>query len=1035
MTHSTSEKGNVAASHPTQTHGVLDPTVIAESSSRIIQQSRQALAPKIHYSLLTSDSTRPQLFDANGRPTHLTSRASYKYHNGKLSVKRQRTHPATETEPSAAPTNSELLAIAHNDDSDTDAPGEEDWEVCDQDFTASPALQLSSRRSELTGVRRSIPFFASLSVSRKPSPPTPSTRLPMPEMQQTSEPTASPTPPEAATLTSEPQAAIIDPAPRLPTLLPATQESELTELSESEGHLHDYRLVPQRHAAAVAEARVSVQAKKGAIKRAATPAKALHDQKVRPVRGNWTLEEEIALVRFVLEGAGKFEWDEKAPQLAKRLPLGRSLDDAKARWSTLLSYLNGPSAQPNIAITTWSLDEDQKILSIVIDCTQTYARALVYGKQKNHETRSPSAFGSKWNKLKSSQLAAWFRKAAGGPNGCSEDITAQPPALLKPENSSSEDEAAKKKPSTGKRKRDPIEDEEVETKASKKSLRSDDVVKWTAAEDKQLLQAIAKYAQVDWNLVRTELLGLQPSTPSKTPQTLEKRWNILKTSLSVGKQRLSGITESERWPKTTSEWALPVAATVATGVALGYIFRPSEGYSGDRPPTVPSWIPWVGSSWEIESDPDAFFRQAEKDFPGGIIGVHSAGHKFYFVTSSALINQIYKQPKVYTLSPVQMGWAKAVFSLSDHALFGSPVFPERLAPHMDRSIAPKNMMSLTKSFENHLRQEVQTRALPSQSVSLQDFVIKLSYIATGAAYFGPTFNAMGTWDAFKGFDEMVYKVALGYPSSLLRNFARCREEMINKFIAYLDKPHDASELIRGQEEIIRDVPFDKRDMGCMMLCAWWPLMANVPWGTLWVLLNQLQRPEGVQPLIDELNAAGKAWSASHPEFIGPYTLHLTEFFQSNPPLPLLSSTISESLRYATDSYSMRSVVPEEVQLGPYTIKKGETLICSTRSVHMDENEFENAREYVPTRFVSDDGGAKGTEGSFKWMPFGGGVSICSGRHFANYHVKIFLATLLTNFKCRLDVDKSQLPITVGNINRGFGLRRPKGDLYVSINRA
>ncbi|KAG8957952.1 Cytochrome P450 7B1, partial [Tulasnella sp. 408] len=996
MTHSTSEKEKDAASHPTQTRGILDPTVIAESSSRIVQRSRQALAPKVHYSLLTSDSTRPQLFDANGRPTHLTSRASYKYHNGTLSVKKQRTRPATETEPSAAPTNSELLAIAHNDDSDTDAAGEEDWEVCDQDFTASPALQLSSRRSELTGVRRSIPFLASLSVSRKPSPPTPSSRTPMPEVHQTSEPTSSPAIAEAAPPTSEPQA-VINPVPKLPTLLPATQESELTELSESEGHLHDYRLVPQRLAAAVAEARVSVQTKKGAIKRAATPAKALHDQKVRPVRGNWTLEEEIDLVRFVLEGAGKFEWDEKAAQLSKRLPLGRSLDEAKTRWNTLLSYLDRSSAQSDRATTSWSLEEDQKILSIVIDYTPTYARALLYGKQKAHETRSPSAFGSKWTKLKSSHLALWFRKAAGESNGDTETITAQSPALLKHENSINippEDEAIKKKPSTGKRKRDPIEDEEVETKASKK--------------DKQLLQAVAKYAQVDWNLVRTELLGLQPATPTKTPQILEKRWNVLKndlTSLSVGKQRLSGensgicsfssrhlfidpalallpssalprfpkgmssvsatiarITESERWPKTTSEWALPVAATVATGVALNYILRPSEGYSGDRPPIVPSWIPWVGSSWEIERDPDAFFRQAEKDFPGGIIGVHSAGHKFYFVTSSA----------VYTLSPVQMGWAKAVFSISDHALFGSPVFPERLAPHMSRSIAPKNMMGLIKSFENHLRQEVQTRAVPSQSVSLQDFVIKLSYIATGAAYFGPTFNAMGTWYAFKGFDEMVYKVALGYPSSLLRNFVKCREEMINKFIAYLDKPHDASELIRGQEEIIRDVPFDKRDMGCIMLCAWWPLMANVPWGTLWVLLNQLQRPEGVQPLIDELNAAGKAWSASHPEFIGPYTLHLTEFFQSNPPLPLLSSTISESLRYATDSYSMRSVVPEEVQLGPYAIKKGETLICSTRSVHMDEDEFENASEYVPTRFVADDGGAKGTEGSFKWMPFGGG---------------------------------------------------------------
>lgn len=396
MALSVSEKANGVAAHPTQTRDVLDPTLIAESSSQILQRSRQTLAPKVHYSLL-GDSARPQLFDANGRPTNFTSRASYKYHNGKLSVKRQKTRPATRTEPSAAPTNSELLAIAHDDESDTDADGEKDWEVCDYDFTASPAVQLSlGRRTELTGVRRSIPFLASLSGARKLSPPTPSTRPPTPEMQQTSEPKTSPVAAEVTPLTSEPRA-VIHPPPELPPLLPATQESELTELGESEGLLYDYRLVPQRHAAAVAEARVSVQTKKGAIKRAATPAaKAPYDQKGRSGRGNWTLQEEIDLVRFILQDAGKVEWDKKGDQLLKRLPLGRSLDEVKTRWNELLSCLNGPSAHPELATaTTWSLDEDQKILSFVIDYTQPYTRAALFGKLQGHETRSPAAFGSK----------------------------------------------------------------------------------------------------------------------------------------------------------------------------------------------------------------------------------------------------------------------------------------------------------------------------------------------------------------------------------------------------------------------------------------------------------------------------------------------------------------------------------------------------------------------------------------------------------------------------------------------------------------
>lgn len=143
------------------------------------------------------------------------------------------------------------------------------------------------------------------------------------------------------------------------------------------------------------------------------------------------------------------------------------------------------------------------------------------------------------------------------------------------------------------------------------------------------------------------------------------------------------------------------------------------------------------------------------------------------------------------------------------------------------------------------------------------------------------------------------------------------------------------------------------------------------------MLLQLQQPDKFSKIIAELDEAGSAWSANHPEYTGPYTEHLAQFFQSNPPVPLLSSTISETLRYCSDSYSMRGVLVEEVTLGGYVFKKDDTLICRTRSVHRDNSEFENADQWVPARFVSDDGG-KNTEGSHKWMPYGGGISICSG---------------------------------------------------------
>ncbi|KAG9015060.1 hypothetical protein FRB90_004972 [Tulasnella sp. 427] len=396
MSPSDSDKENAATSRDM----TLNPIAIAESSSRIIQQSRQALAPKANFDPLSSSSSasRPQLFDAKGRPTHFPSRASYRYHNGTLSVKRQRTHaPSTQTQ-SSAPSTSELLALAENDDSDNDADGERDWEVCDHDFSAaSPPLQFSvGRRVELTGVRKSIPLLASLSMVRNVSPSAPGPSAPeQPKSLEPERPPGPPLPaPEPAVFASEPQKSIGGLLPPFP-LLPSTQESELTELGEFEGLLYDFPLVPQRQAAAAAEARFSVQVKREAIQRAIAPPKTPHGQKGRSGNGViWTVGEEIDLVRFIFKDSVQFEWDRKS--VSKQLPAGRSADEVQARWKTLLNYLNGHGELPNAETTTpWSLDEDDEILSAIIDCIPTYGRALAFGKEQGGRIRTANAFGSK----------------------------------------------------------------------------------------------------------------------------------------------------------------------------------------------------------------------------------------------------------------------------------------------------------------------------------------------------------------------------------------------------------------------------------------------------------------------------------------------------------------------------------------------------------------------------------------------------------------------------------------------------------------
>ncbi|KAG9041520.1 hypothetical protein FS837_012147 [Tulasnella sp. UAMH 9824] len=511
---------------------------------------------------------------------------------------------------------------------------------------------------------------------------------------------------------------------------------------------------------------------------------------------------------------------------------------------------------------------------------------------------------------------------------------------------------------------------------------------------------------------------------------------------------LSRVSEAtaERLPKNVSEWAVPAAAaTAALIVGLNLVWANKDDKS---PPVVSSWIPWIGSQWALDKDPDAFVRAAqlseiqndvvEQKFPGGIFGAKTTGRIMYYVTDTALINQVYKQPKNFAISLVQMEWGKNCFSFSDKAMFGSPALTTEIFPHLDRSMAPVNMMGLVESFERCLANAIKTFPVPQpgSSVSLQDFVLRLAHRATGAAYYGPTFDVEKFWDDWQGFDDGVYKVALAYPVPLCPHFVKCRERVIQRFLEYLDDPaHEPSEMIGEQERMAREIAkLDRRDLGVLIMSDYWPLMANVPWGSLWLLILQLQRSEGFAPILAELDAAGEAWAATQPDPTVSYLSNLTAFFQSQPQIPLFQSTYNEVLRFTSDSYSMRGVVPDEgAILGGYKFKKNDTLIMSTRSVHFDEALFgEDAKQFNPRRWL----GSLSEEAKGSFRPYGGGVSMCSGRHFASYHVKIFLTTLLHTFRFEVDKVKSPgpSPVTISSENRGFGLRRPQGELFVKVTR-
>lgn len=101
--------------------------------------------------------------------------------------------------------------------------------------------------------------------------------------------------------------------------------------------------------------------------------------------------------------------------------------------------------------------------------------------------------------------------------------------------------------------------------------------------------------------------------------------------------------------------------------------------------------------------------------------------------------------------------------------------------------------------------------------------------------------------------------------------------------------------------------------------------------------------------------------------------------ESNDNFPLVTSVINETLRYTSASSSLREV-RTPVELGGYHFETGEKVVVSARPVHMNEDIHPDPSSFKMDRYVDFQTPKKdGKLVTNHTLPFGGGVSMCTGR--------------------------------------------------------
>jgi cytochrome P450 len=107
--------------------------------------------------------------------------------------------------------------------------------------------------------------------------------------------------------------------------------------------------------------------------------------------------------------------------------------------------------------------------------------------------------------------------------------------------------------------------------------------------------------------------------------------------------------------------------------------------------------------------------------------------------------------------------------------------------------------------------------------------------------------------------------------------------------------------------------------------------------------------------------------------------------------------------------SVRIALEDHMLDGKYLIKKGGTVMIPGHVQHSSAAIWgDDVAEFKHTRFVKTPGSKRYNSVAFRG--FGGGTTLCPGRHFATMEILLFATLLMLRFDVRLANGATEWPI-------------------------
>ena len=474
-------------------------------------------------------------------------------------------------------------------------------------------------------------------------------------------------------------------------------------------------------------------------------------------------------------------------------------------------------------------------------------------------------------------------------------------------------------------------------------------------------------------------------------------------------------------------------------LALDRLYQRFSHRWTNEPPMLPYRIPIVGHALMFGSDVFGLFRHAECVLlvPCGLDNVLTRtdretfpncqpyslmmfGKRLYVCFTSALFDfiscskQVFPDPKdVSTIfrNPKSLPFLPLIESLSGLAWDISPegmkiltkvdpdtgdsLFRNAHVFYREALKPGPQLDTLTLNFLKHLNEALdafdrENENSAIESPSLMRWSKQILGTASTNAMMGPTLLRANpdllpnVWLVEEGFFLFINKV----PRIFARKQYEGRDRAIGAFDNYFAQKEEEREgcvrMIGERERELREAGLNNRDVAAYSYSAYAALLNNAN-PMAYHLLRHIFSPTSLSQLRAEV---APAFALSD---------RITTLDQLNYLImscPLLRAFYYETLRVHSANSSNRKVV-EETLVGGYTLRVGRNVLLPSYVQHNKEEYFgSDTSQFNPERFLES---ASKKANPKMVRAFGGGVSLCSGRHFASSEILSYTASILWKY--------------------------------------